>query len=317
MKHLLPLCCALLTSTALAETEPQSLLVLDASGSMWGQIDGRAKIEIAREAVGNMLSTWPASQQLGLMVYGHRRKGDCADIELLSQPQDLDVSAFNAKVAALQPKGMTPISASVREAAKALRSSEQAATVILISDGEETCNADPCAVGKELEDQGVSFTAHVIGFDLPAGPARAQLECLAKNTGGRYIAAQDAASLQSALSSLAKSPAPTPPAVKTGEAWIEGFSLTWAAGERLDANDEGATQVVEFSTEQSARDCQALCLQAEACAAWHYEPTGSYFIDFPRCFLKGKSASLLLEKQGEGFVAGIKPGVKVIRDNAN
>ena len=53
----------------------QSMLVLDASGSMWGQIAGRAKIEIAREAVGSMLATWPASQQLGLMAYGHRSKG--------------------------------------------------------------------------------------------------------------------------------------------------------------------------------------------------------------------------------------------------
>ena len=60
----------------------QSMLVLDASGSMWGQIAGRAKIEIAREAVGSMLATWPASQQLGLMAYGHRSKGDCADIQM-------------------------------------------------------------------------------------------------------------------------------------------------------------------------------------------------------------------------------------------
>ena len=33
----------------------QSMLVLDASGSMWGQIGGKPKIEIAREAVASML----------------------------------------------------------------------------------------------------------------------------------------------------------------------------------------------------------------------------------------------------------------------
>ena len=73
-----------------AQTVPQgpgqSMLVLDASGSMWGQIAGRAKIEIAREAVGSMLATWPASQQLGLMAYGHRSKGECTDIELIVPP---------------------------------------------------------------------------------------------------------------------------------------------------------------------------------------------------------------------------------------
>ena len=63
-----------------------SMLVLDASGSMWGQIQGRSKIEIAREAVGTMLKTWPRKQQIGLMAYGHRSKGDCADIEMLKAP---------------------------------------------------------------------------------------------------------------------------------------------------------------------------------------------------------------------------------------
>ncbi len=87
-----------------------SMLVLDASGSMWGQIQGRAKIEIAREAVGTMLKTWPRNQQLGLMAYGHRSKGNCADIEVLKAPATVDAAAMQQAVNALQPKGMTPIS---------------------------------------------------------------------------------------------------------------------------------------------------------------------------------------------------------------
>lgn len=138
----------------------QSMLVLDASGSMWGQIGGKAKIDIARDAVANMLGSWPASQQLGLMAYGHRSKGNCADIEMLKAPAVLDKAGFQRAVNALQPKGMTPISASVRMAAEQLKFSERKATVILVSDGEETCHADPCALGQELEKLGVDFTAH-------------------------------------------------------------------------------------------------------------------------------------------------------------
>ena len=52
------------------------------------------------------------------------------------------------------------------QAAESLRHVEQKATVILVSDGEETCNLDPCQVGRELEAAGVDFTAHVIGFDV-------------------------------------------------------------------------------------------------------------------------------------------------------
>jgi hypothetical protein len=189
-----------------AEKTGETILILDASGSMWGKVGDKVKIEVARDAVGNMLATWPASEALGFMAYGHRRKGDCGDIELLSAPTLIDPVAFKKQVNSLQPKGMTPISASVRQAADVLKFTEQKATIILVSDGEETCNADPCALGAELETAGVDFTAHVVGFDLREGKARAQLQCLAKNTGGRYVEARDAAELNKALGEIAQAP---------------------------------------------------------------------------------------------------------------
>ena len=194
----------------------QSMLVLDASGSMWGQIGGKAKIDIARDAVANMLGSWPASQQLGLMAYGHRSKGNCADIEMLKAPAVLDKAGFQRAVNALQPKGMTPISASVRMAAEQLKFSERKATVILVSDGEETCHADPCVLGQELEKLGVDFTAHVIGFDIEKGSkAHAQLQCLATSTGGKYLDARNAEDLNKAMGDVARTvPAPAPPPAK-------------------------------------------------------------------------------------------------------
>ena len=203
----------LLSATVLAATglyaanaqRPATMLVLDASGSMWGQIDGKPKIAIAREAVATMLSGWQGGD-LGLMAYGHNRKGDCNDIEVL-QPIGANTAAgIRKQVDALNPMGMTPISESVRRAAGQLRSSERKATVILVSDGEETCSADPCAVGKELEAAGVDFTAHVVGFDIQKGSkAHKQLQCLAANTGGRYVDARNAGELNRALQSVASS----------------------------------------------------------------------------------------------------------------
>ncbi len=194
----------------------QSMLVLDASGSMWGQIGGKPKIEIAREAVASMLKSWPTSQQLGLMAYGHRSKGNCADIEMLKAPGSVDKTSFQQSVNALQPKGMTPISASVRMAAEQLKFSERKATVILVSDGEETCHADPCALGKELEKLGVDFTAHVVGFDIDKNPkAKAELQCLATSTGGKYLDARNAEDLNKAMGDVARTvPAPAPPPAK-------------------------------------------------------------------------------------------------------
>jgi hypothetical protein len=209
---LLTLFAAVIGPAQATEKTGDTLLILDASGSMWGQIGGQPKIQIARDALAKMLSTWSPKEALGLMAYGHRRKGDCGDIELLGAPQLIDPASFKKQVNALQPKGMTPITASVRQAAEVLKFTEHKATVILVSDGEETCNADPCALGTELEKAGIDFTTHVIGFDLPEGKARAQLQCLAKNTGGRYVEARNAAELNKALGEIAQAPAAAAPA---------------------------------------------------------------------------------------------------------
>ncbi len=260
-----------------------------------------------------MLKTWPADEALGLVAYGHRRKGDCTDIETLRAPEGFDANAVRGAVAALTPKGMTPISAAVRQAAEQLKYTERKATVILVSDGEETCNADPCALGAELERLGVDFTANVVGFDLPEGKARTQLQCLASSTGGRYLEARNASELNRALGEVAAAPV----AVETADAWIPGHTLTWDAGNLIEnAEDGDGTRVLEFAVEQTARDCQATCAGDAACGGWHYEPTGSYFIEHPRCHLKGRGAPMRLEPQEEGFVAGIKPGVKLIRSPA-
>ncbi len=205
-----------LTQAAVAADREQVMLVLDASGSMWGQIEGRSKVEIARAAVADLVQTWKPDADLGLVAYGHRRKGDCADIETLLPAAPLEAKAYLAKVNALNAKGMTPLSQAVIHAADALKAGERKATVILISDGEETCELDPCAVGQQLEARGVDFTAHVIGFDVPNPMHQAQLRCLAENTGGRYFNASDAASLEKALGQLAvastEKPLPAVPA---------------------------------------------------------------------------------------------------------
>lgn len=214
----LPLLAALLAAAlSPAQARENVMLVLDASGSMWGKVGERTKVEIAREAVGQLVRSWEPANQLGLVAYGHRRKGDCADIETLIPLGPLQAQAYLGTVNRLNALGMTPLSAAVVQAAEALKLSEQKATVILVSDGEETCNLDPCQIGRELEQRGVDFTAHVIGFDVAKAEHQAQLRCLAENTGGRFFSAQDAAGLSRALdAAVAVSTEPAlPPATAT------------------------------------------------------------------------------------------------------
>lgn len=194
---------------------PRSIIVMDGSGSMWGQIDGRTKLEIARETVAQVLQGIPAPQEIGLMAYGHRRKGDCGDIELMVAPAAGTGPDIAARVNTMKFLGKTPLSDAVRKAAEALRYGEEAATVILVTDGLETCAADPCALGRELEAGGLDFTAHVIGFGLTQQEG-AQVACLAQETGGRYFEARDAASLAEALTqTMTDAPETAPTALPT------------------------------------------------------------------------------------------------------
>jgi Ca-activated chloride channel homolog len=212
------ICIALLfsvfISTVVAAEGQRVILVLDASGSMRGQINGQTKMNIAKQVVGKVLSTWKAEDELGLVVYGHREKGACSDIETVMPPRALDVGAFMSPIKALVPKGKTPMTQAVRQAAEALQYTEQKSTVILISDGIETCDADPCAVARELEAAGIGLTVHTVGFGLDDKAAVAQLKCMADETGGISVLADNAEDLESALKQTVEAkvaePAPTP-----------------------------------------------------------------------------------------------------------
>lgn len=194
----------------------RAIIVLDGSGSMWAQIEGKARITIARETLHQVLATLPDDLELGFMTYGHREKGNCDDIEMLIEPAAGTGPAIAAAADGINPMGMTPISDAVRLAAEDLRFTEQKATVILITDGLETCEVDPCALASDLEAQGIDFTTHVLGFGLSDEEGQ-QVACLAENTGGQYLSANDGDALVEALTTTvaqvvqaAPDPAPEP-----------------------------------------------------------------------------------------------------------
>ncbi len=219
----------------------RAMIVLDASGSMWADAGGKTRIEVARETLKNVMGTFPPELELGLVAYGHRQKGACDDIEEIVPSGPGTASAITAAADKLNPKGKTPISEAVRFAAKKLNFTEDKATVILVTDGLETCNADPCAMGRELESAGIDFTAHVVGFGLTEEEGR-QVSCLAENTGGIYVPAKDAASLLDALRKTVAAPAIAAPKVEPApkNAEVENnavFSVMLAEGVPLETGD--------------------------------------------------------------------------------
>ena len=86
------------------------------------------------------------------------------------------------------PAGETPLTRSVELAAEALTFREKPATVVLFTDGEESCGGDPCAAAERLKASAKDLTVHVIGFRTPVsatlGMGMLQTRCLADATGG-------------------------------------------------------------------------------------------------------------------------------------
>lgn len=178
--------------------QAQIALILDASGSMWGQVEGENKIVIARRVLKDVLQTIPPTTGVGLVAYGHRQKAACDDIETVVAYGSTERSTLLAQIDKLDPKGKTPITATLTKVFGELRSREDPTTVILVSDGLETCGGDPCQVVREAKAGGIHFVLHVVGFDLGKENV-AQLECAALAGDGLYLTAGNASELSKAL----------------------------------------------------------------------------------------------------------------------
>lgn len=200
---------ALSRSTAAATTmeeEPAKLaLVLDASGSMAdADPGGGSKMAAAKRALGSLVDTLPDDSVVGLRVYGANdlaKPAGCRDTQLVLPVGPLDRQAAKSAIAEFAPAGWTPIAHSLRAAAADLGSTGQR-TIVLVSDGEDTCDPDPCAAAREIAKSGVDLRVDAVGFAVET-KARGQLRCIARETGGTYYDAPDAKALTAQLDQLA------------------------------------------------------------------------------------------------------------------
>jgi Ca-activated chloride channel family protein len=181
-----------------AAVDSDLVLVLDASGSMWGQIDGENKIVIARRVLADVFDQLPDGANVGVVVYGHRREADCNDIQTVAPVGPIDRAALKKKIESIKPRGKTPIARSLAAVFEDLAKRDRPAIVVLISDGIETCKGDPCQEVRRAKEKGLKFVLHVIGFDVGDVDV-SQLRCAAQAGDGLYFAADDAGQFTAAL----------------------------------------------------------------------------------------------------------------------
>jgi hypothetical protein len=159
-------------------------IVLDASTDMREPIGGVERIAVAREFLEALRSGLAAreSPALGLRLYGSasiRSRRDCSDTRLVVEP-GASAARWMAAVAAVQPRGISPLVNALEQAA-----ADSVATYVLVTDGGDDCRIDPCAVWKEVVGRGPNRRTrlHVVALD-PREEALEELRCMSRAGSG-------------------------------------------------------------------------------------------------------------------------------------
>ncbi len=186
-----------------------AMIVFDGSGSMSEMgftTQGVPRIAQARQAVRHVMPEIAASRRVGLVVYGPGGNRVCENISVRFGPQWGAAPRVIGEVEGLRPVGGTPLTEAVQIAAEVLQYRRTPGTVVLVTDGDETCGGAPCELAARLASRGRGLTVHVIGFKVGSGQgaatskqAMSNASCLADITGGLYLSAETAQDLVTAL----------------------------------------------------------------------------------------------------------------------
>ena len=182
------------------------LIVFDASGSMEDKIKGETKIHIAKRVLENVITKANPDTNIGLRVYGASNPTgnqyfDCSDSKLVVLPDTNNRRSIISEIYKILPRGFTPITYSISQAVQDLERYKGEKSIILISDGQETCSGDPCQLAQTLTAANVDLKIDVVGFGVKDDwAAQEQLKCIALNTHGRYYSADNDEELTRGLS---------------------------------------------------------------------------------------------------------------------
>lgn len=186
-------------------------IIMDASSSMLQPDEGGTRLDVAKRATSELIDDLPETARVGMLAYGTRvsdapenHAAGCEDIRTLAPVGAVDKDRLRGEVEGLEARGYTPIGNALRAAADALSPDASERSIVLVSDGIDTCAPPPpCDVAEELADEGVGLAVHVVGFRADEA-TRAELECIAGATGGSYRQADDAAALTESMKFLAQ-----------------------------------------------------------------------------------------------------------------
>jgi hypothetical protein len=201
-KRVMPAFLVLILLSAIPLASSQSggrniLLLMDVSDSMDESINMGRKIDIAKDAMTDVVNSL-SGVNLGIRIFPADSFSCYSSLISDISPIDIKKTTLLTQIDDLYPRGYTPIEQSLRDSQSDF-SMYGSKEIILVSDGEETCDGDPCTAILDLRAQGFDITVHTIGFDI-SDEGRNQLLCISQATGGNHYDASDKESLMNAMS---------------------------------------------------------------------------------------------------------------------
>lgn len=196
-------------TTAATGADAKVAMIMDASSSMLQPDEGGTRLDVAKRASTELVDSLPDTARVGMIAYGttvsdapENHERGCEDIRTLAPVGQVDKDRLRGEIEGLEARGYTPIGNSLRAAADELDDDASERSIVLVSDGIDTCAPPPpCEVAAELADEGIGLAVHVVGFRADDA-TRQELECIADTTGGTYRQADDAQSLTDSMQFL-------------------------------------------------------------------------------------------------------------------
>ncbi len=188
-----------------AEENERILFIMDFSNSMNEYLDGERKVDMMLDTMARILPSIPQNVSVGLRVYGHKMGftpiDACRASTLLVPIGSGNCSSIGGALLRTKPKGMTPITYSLKQAVRNdFLGFSGKKHIILLTDGGENCDESPCNYAMELIKTRKDVFIDVIAFNIDDEDDLAQLECAALVTSGKFYTANTAAELARSLS---------------------------------------------------------------------------------------------------------------------
>ena len=170
-------------------------------------LNHKTKAYHVKETLKAILPQISSDTKYGIRVYGHTCNifafNACRSSELLSPLSENNSSVILTAISKLRPRGMTPITYSLKQAVKKdFEGLDGVKHIILLTDGGENCDESPCDYAIDLVKKRKDIKIDVIAFNVENSDDLAQLQCTADVTGGRFIQTDTEAQLKHYMNDL-------------------------------------------------------------------------------------------------------------------